>query len=60
MLQDLEGRDLIDIYHPDALFGKKSRISLPPKDLLRSLLEPGIQPGGVLVVDGMRSLNDSF
>jgi hypothetical protein len=42
-LQDLEGRDLIDTYHPDALFGKPSRVGIAPKDLLRPLLEPGIQ-----------------
>src|SRR5512140_203790 len=42
-LRDLKGRDLIDTYHPDALFGKPSRIGIAPKDLLRPLLEPGIQ-----------------
>ena len=38
-LQDLEGRDLIDTHHPDALFGQPRRIGIAPKDLLRSLLE---------------------
>src|ERR1039458_9979529 len=42
-LQDLRGWDFIDTHHPDALFRKPSRISIAPKDLLRSLLESGIQ-----------------
>src|SRR5450759_1211292 len=43
-LQDLESRDLIDTDHPDALVGKSSRIGIAPKDLLRSLLEAGVEP----------------
>src|ERR1700684_1856799 len=52
-LQDLEGRDLIDTHHPDALFGKPSRIRVAPKDLLRPLLEPGIEPRRLPVAGAM-------
>ena len=44
-LQNLEGRDLIDTNDPDALFSQSLRIPIAPKDLLRSLFEPGIQTG---------------
>jgi hypothetical protein len=44
-LQDLEGWDLIDAHHPDALLGQPCRIPVAPKHLLRPLLEPGVQPG---------------
>src|SRR5262245_15872090 len=43
-LQDLEGRDLIDTYHPDALTGEPGRIPVAPEDLLRPLLELVVQP----------------
>src|SRR5262249_53013359 len=43
-LQDLKGWDLIDTHHPDPLFGQSRRIRIAPKDLLRPLLEAGIQP----------------
>jgi hypothetical protein len=35
----LEGRHLVDAYHPDALFGQASRMGIAPKDLLRPRLE---------------------
>jgi hypothetical protein len=53
-LQDLEGRDLIDAHHPDALFGKANRISIAPKDLLRPLLEAGVQPSRLPIPSPMR------
>src|SRR5271168_2514626 len=53
-LQDLEGWDLIDTYHPDPLLGKPRRICIAPKDLLRSLLEPGIEPRRLPVACAMR------
>src|ERR1700722_376243 len=52
-LQDLEGRDLIHTHHPDALVGKPIRISIAPKDLLRSFFEPGIQTGGLPIAGAM-------
>src|SRR5258708_25011924 len=52
-LQDLEGRDLLDNHHPDALFGEPSRIGIAPKDLLRPLLEPGIQASRLPVAGAM-------
>ncbi len=51
--QHLEGRDLIDTHDPDALFRQPSRISIAPKDLLRSLFELGIQPSGLPVAGAM-------
>ena len=53
-LQDLERGDLIDTNHPDALFGQPLRIPVAPQDLLRSLLEPGIQAGRLPVPSAMR------
>src|SRR5271170_6963520 len=52
-LQDLEGRNLIDTHYPDALFGKSSRIPIAPKDLLRPLLELGIEPRSLPVAGAM-------
>src|SRR5512135_2260858 len=52
-LQDLEGRDLIDTYHPDTLFGKPSRIGIAPEDLLCPLLEPGVQASRLPVAGAM-------
>src|SRR5882672_11511987 len=42
-LQDLKGWNFIDTDDPDALFGKPRRIRIAPKDLLRPLLEPGVE-----------------
>src|SRR5271168_5497190 len=53
-LQDLESRDFIDTYNPDPLFGKPSRISIAPKDLLRSLLESGIHARRLPIAGAMR------
>src|ERR1700683_503066 len=52
-LQDLEGRNLVDTHHPDALFGKPSRIRIAPKDLFRPLLEPSIEPRRLPVAGAM-------
>jgi len=52
-LQDLEGRDFIDAHNPDALLGKSIRIPIAPKDLLRPLLEPGIQASRLPVAGAM-------
>ena len=54
-LQNLEGRDLIDTNDPDALFSQSLRIPIAPKDLLRSLFEPGI-PTGRLPISGAMGL----
>src|SRR5262249_2925301 len=43
-LQDLEGRYLIDADDPDAFLSQPCRIGIAPKDLLRPLLEPPVQP----------------
>src|SRR5208283_637648 len=53
-LQDLESRYLIDTHDPDALLGKSRRIRIAPKDLLRPLLEPGIQPRRLPIPSPMR------
>src|SRR5712691_7850534 len=42
--QHLKGWNLIDTHGPDALFRQPRRIAIAPKDLLRSLFEPGVQP----------------
>ena len=52
-LQDLESWDFIDTHHPDALFCQPSRIPIAPKDLLRSLFEPGIQPRRLPIAGAM-------
>ena len=52
-LQNLEGRDLIDTNDPDALFRQSLRIPIAPKDLLRSLFEPGIQTGRLPISGAM-------
>src|SRR5271154_1043715 len=56
--QDLEGWDLIDTYHPDPLFRKSSRIRIAPKDLLRPLLEPGVQPSRLPIPSPMGLQSD--
>ena len=53
MLQNLESRDLIDTNDPDALFRQSLRIPIAPKDLLRSLFEPGIQTGRLPISGAM-------
>ncbi len=53
-LQYLECRDFIDTHYPDALFRKPSRISIAPKDLLRSFLESGIQARRLPIAGAMR------
>src|SRR5712692_8076678 len=57
--QDLEGGDLIDTYHPDALFSQPKRIPIAPKDLLRSLFEPGIQASRLPIAGAMGLQNNS-
>src|SRR5271165_3800290 len=52
--QHLEGRDLIDTHDPDASLRQPSRISIAPKDLLRSLFELSIQPGCLPIAGAMR------
>ncbi len=52
-LQNLKGGNFIDTNHPAALFGQSIRISIAPKDLLRSLLKPGIQTGGLPIAGAM-------
>src|SRR5271170_7200785 len=52
-LQDLEGGNFVDAHHPDALCCQSRRIPIAPKDLLRSLLEPGIHPGCLPIAGAM-------
>ena len=53
-LQDLEGGDLIDTHDPDAPICQPGRIPIAPKDLLRSLFEPGIQTSRLPIAGAMR------
>ena len=52
--QNLISWNLIDTHHPDALFGKSRRIPIAPKDLLRPLLELGVEPRRLPVPSPMR------
>src|SRR5271169_4665565 len=52
--QNLKGWNLIDTYHPDALFSQTIRIPIAPKDLRCSFLEPGIQASGLPIAGALR------